>query len=42
MPRKIRALIKNLEKAGWVLHHFAHHYQEKLVKEAVSRARRKS
>jgi len=22
MPRKIRALIKDLEKAGWVLHHF--------------------
>jgi predicted RNA binding protein YcfA (HicA-like mRNA interferase family) len=67
MPRKIRALIKDLEKAGWVLDHFtgshrvfkhpdfsdhvslsgkkgddAHHYQERLVKEAVNRARRKS
>ena len=67
MLRKIRALIKDLEKAGWVLDHFtgdhrifrhpelsghvslsgkkgadAHHYQEKLVREAVDRAHRKS
>jgi predicted RNA binding protein YcfA (HicA-like mRNA interferase family) len=67
MPRKIRELIKDLEKAGWRLDHFtgshrvfkhpnvsrhvslsgkkgddAHHYQEKLVKEAVDHAHRQS
>jgi predicted RNA binding protein YcfA (HicA-like mRNA interferase family) len=67
MPRKIRALIKDLEKAGWMLDHFtgshrifkhpnvsghvslsgkkgadAQRYQERLVKEAIDHARRKS
>jgi predicted RNA binding protein YcfA (HicA-like mRNA interferase family) len=67
MPRKIRALIKDLEKAGWMLDHFtgshrifkhpnvsghvslagkkgddAQGYQEKLVKESIYHASRKS